>query len=224
MKAVLRRFRNGYVHFIQKQGFAIIVTICVGVITCTAVWTNQHAESYVSPTPPVGSHVSAAQLLQQSLSQAATPSPQPTASPKVWLAPLNGASVLRPFAKETFMQIDDTGIWAIHDAVDLCGHVGDTVQSIADGTVLETGQDQLQGAWITIDHGEHVIAQYAGLFLTGAYIAGDSVRAGDTIGFISNNPVWEASLGPHLHIRVTRDGTAIDPLILWESASSSSQK
>jgi len=68
MKTAFHRLKERYVHFVEHQGFPIIVTVCVAVITATAVWTSQQKEPYVSPTPPVADHVSAAQLMQQSAS------------------------------------------------------------------------------------------------------------------------------------------------------------
>ena len=60
MRAFFHRLTDGYIRFVEKQGFPIIVTLCVAVITATALWTSQREDPYVSPTPPVVDNISAA--------------------------------------------------------------------------------------------------------------------------------------------------------------------
>lgn len=217
MKALFIKLRDDYIRFVEKQGFPIIVTLCVAVITVTALWTADQEENYVSPTPPVVEHVSAAQLLQQSLRDAATPTPAPTTAPRRWCTPLDTLEVIRPFDAAR-MEQGASGIWAIHDAVDLKAVSGAKVYAIADGEVTAAGSDKLHGAWITIDHGDGYEARYAGMALLCDYIPGDEVRMGDTIGFVGNGMLDEASIGPHLHLRVTKEGQAVDPCTLWDKA------
>lgn len=214
IKSAFVRLRDGYVRFVEKQGFAIITVVCVAVITVTAVWSKQE-EVYVSPTPPVSQDVSAAQLMQQSLREAATPSPAPTEAPHVWHPPLDEISIVRPFDADSMVQSGITGIWAIHDAVDLVARRGTKVYAMSDGVVLANGNDQLQGVWLLIDHNSGIEALYAGLAIQTDYLPGDKVFAGDVIGYLGSGPLDETDLGPHLHLRVTQDGAAIDPVALW---------
>jgi len=215
MKTAFHRLKERYVHFVEHQGFPIIVTVCVAVITATAVWTSQQKEPYVSPTPPVADHVSAAQLMQQSLREAATATPVPTEEPQKWQAPLADITILRPFDTHTMVRSGITGIWAIHDAVDLQCSPGDKVFAISDGVVASVGIDRMKGAWLMIDHGNGFEALYAGLAMTADYIAGDEVRMGATIGYAEEGPVDESDLPPHIHLRVTQAGQPIDPSALW---------
>lgn len=214
IKSAFVRLRDGYVRFVEKQGFAIITVVCVAVITATAVWSKQE-EVYVAPTPPVSQDVSAAQLMQQSLREAATPSPTPTEAPRMWNPPLDEISIARPFDADSMVQSGITGIWAIHDAVDLAAKHGAKVYATADGIVLSTGNDQLRGAWLLIDHGDGIEALYAGLSMQADYRPGDKVFAGDVIGYVGGGLLDETDLEPHLHLRVTQNGAAIDPNTLW---------
>lgn len=217
MRSAFQRVRDGYVRFVEKQGFAIIAVVCVAVITATAIWTDRQ-DTYVAPTPPAAGDVSAAQLMQQPLRDAATATPAPSAASQAWTPPLADTAILRPFSTSGMIKSGVTGIWAIHDAVDLSASRGDRVCAIADGTVRSTGDDELLGVWLLIDHNDGVEALYAGLAAAGAYIAGDKVRAGDTIGFAGGGPLDETDLAPHLHLRVTQNGQAIDPALLWNAA------
>lgn len=215
MRAAFIRLRKAYLRFVERQGFPIIVTVCMAVIVATALWTGRQEAPYVSPTPPPSGDVSAAQLLQQSMREAVTPSPAPTATPLVWRAPLDESTVLRGYDASVMVQSGVTGLWAIHDAVDLQAARGAKVRAIADGTVLDAGKDTLQGVWLLLSHADGVEALYAGLALNNDYRPGDRVRAGDVIGYVGSGPLAESDLPPHLHLRVTRDGHSIDPASLW---------
>ena len=65
MKAAFLKWKKTYERFVEKQGFPIIVTLCVAVLTGTAVWTRRQPQVPPSPTPPVMEDVSASQLMQQ---------------------------------------------------------------------------------------------------------------------------------------------------------------
>ncbi|MGN0747759.1 MAG: peptidoglycan DD-metalloendopeptidase family protein [Aristaeellaceae bacterium] len=216
-----QRFSQGYQRFVEKQGFPIIMTVCVAVIVFSAVWSGRMETALPAPTPPVDQAQSAAQLQQQSLTDVTTPTPSPTPAPVIWRAPLDRISVLRSFDASRLQQSAVTGVWRLHDAVDLAAETGGLVYAMADGVVLACGEEGVQGAWVSLDHGGGVKATYAGMSLLAAIRAGDPVKAGQTIGFAGNGMVDETDLQPHLHLRVTRDGQAIDPLLLFVPKKSS---
>lgn len=167
-----------------------------------------------TPTPPVSDAASAAQLWQQSLQEVSTPTPVPTQQPLSWQSPLEKIVVLRDFDGSRMVQSSVTGIWQLHDAVDLAAETGAIVRSMADGTVLQTTDDGLLGASVRIAHSGGYEALYAGLALVSAIRAGDPVEAGQTIGFAGNSVLDESDMEPHLHLRITRNDKAVDPLLL----------
>ena len=198
IKSAWKAFAAGYTRFVEHQGFMIILMACIGVIAGTAAWTNQAPPPLLQPTPPVGDAASVAQLQQQSLWDAATPTPAPTAAPLVFQPPLETISVLRSF-----------------DAARCAA--GDPVRAMAAGTVTAASTKGLMGATVTIDHGQGITAQYAGMAMLAALREGDPVEVGQTIGFGGNGVLDETDLEPHLHLRVTRNGTAVDPLTLLQN-------
>lgn len=214
IKSFWKRFSAGYVQFVERQGFMIILTVCVAVIAGTAAWTNQSEQSVPTPTAPVGNAASVAQLQQQSLAEVATPTPAPTAEPQVWQSPVENISVLRSFDATRMVQSGVTGLWQLHDAVDLRCSTGEAISAMADGTVTAVSDKGLLGACVTIDHGQGIVAQYAGMAMQAGLRVGDPVEAGQIIGFAGNEVLDESDLEPHLHLRVTRDGNAFDPLAL----------
>lgn len=200
--------------FSEKQGFPLIVTVCVAVITASALWTHRKDTAYVSPTPPVSREISAAQLMQESLRNAATSTPAPTNEPVVWIAPLKNVSVLRPFDDKGMHQSSVTGIWRIHTGIDLAAQQGEPIYAMSRGKITENGSDDLLGVWFRVDHGG-ISVLYAGMVVPGDFLTGDIVEAGDTLGFAGNSFLEESDLGPHLHVEAVKAGTLIDPASLW---------
>lgn len=207
-----KKFAQGYTRFVERQGFLIIVAACVGVIAATAVWTRSASQPPAVPTPPVYEAAPAAQLQQESLQSAATPTPSPTYAP--WQPPTDSLIVLQGFDAGRLKRSAVTGLWRLHDAVDLRCEVGGQIRAMADGTVAETGSKGLLGAYVTVDHGQGLHAQYAGMTMLSGLRAGDPVQAGQVLGFAGNGVVDETDLGVHLHLRVTRNGQAVDPMTL----------
>lgn len=214
IKSMWKAFATGYTRFVERQGFLIILMACIGVIAGTAAWTNQAQPPMVQPTPPVGNAASVAQLQQQSLRDAATPTPAPTEAPQVFQPPLETISVLREFDASRMVQSGVTGLWQLHDAVDLRCEAGEVIRAMADGTVTSASAKGLSGATVTIDHGQGVTIQYAGMAMLAGLREGDPVEAGQAIGFGGNGLLEESDLEPHLHLQATRNGAAVDPLTL----------
>lgn len=201
--------------FWDSKGFALLATLCVVIITATAVWTNQGTAPYVSPPRPTPDEHYASSLLQESLSDAAKPTPLPTTQPPLWSAPLPSPELLQPFSAQ-MVQSAWSGVWSVHEAVDLRAEAGTPVRAIAAGVVATCGEDPLLGTFVELRHADGYTSRYASLALTGALAKGDTVRAGQTIGFVGSTARCEEHLGPHLHLQVSRNGSAIDPLPLFD--------
>ncbi len=214
-----QRIKNGYIRFVEKQGFAVVMVVCVAVITGTAVWTRKADAPYVAPTPPVSRDVSAAQLYQESLADVRTAVPSPTLAPVVWQRPLDHVDVLQGFDADGMVQSAVTGIWMVHDAIDLAADTGTAIRALAAGTVVDCGIGGTQGAWARVAHPDGIEALYAGMSMLAALQTGDTVVSGQTIGFAGNEMLAESNLPPHLHLRVTRNGVAVDPMTLLEKAA-----
>lgn len=216
LRAFWRRFSQGYVRFVERQGFAIILGVCVAVIAATAIWTRQERnQAQPAPTLPADGALSAAEMMQESLKDVATPTPGPTVSPQTYDPPLQQVSVLTDFDGARLAQSGVTGVWRLHDAVDLAAEAGAQVLAMSDGTVLDVHSRGVQGASVLIAHSPSITALYAGMTSVAGLAVGDPVAAGQVIGFAGNGMLDESDLPVHLHLRVTRDGVAIDPTLLW---------
>lgn len=207
---------DGYARFVDKQGFPIILVVCIAIIGASAYTRNKLNEPWVAPTPPPAHGLTAAQLWQESLQEAQSARPVPTPTPKAWRPPLDTVTVISAFDTAGMQQSTVTGIWSVHDATDFAADSGTKVYAISSGVVLAAGEDALRGHWIEIDHHDEIVAHYGGLGLLNSYLPGDTVRAGDVIGYTGDGPMEEQALPPHLHLRVTNRGQAVDPVTLWQ--------
>lgn len=216
MKTALHRAAKAFARFFSEKGFALAVTACVAIITGTAVWTGAGDDTYVAPTPPVGEDRAASLHMQQHLQSAATPTPLPTAAPILYRAPLSGMSVLTPYSLTEMVRSPSTGIWRVHEGVDLQAALGDPVYAMADGIVLSCSADSTDGTVVRIRHADGIVTGYGGLSLVSSVQEGDRVRAGQTIGYVGNSAIDEKHLGPHLHLSAWNGEASIDPMSLIE--------
>jgi len=102
----------------------------------------------------------------------------------------------------------------IHTGIDFAADSGTPVYAAMDGIVLmvrNTG-DQGFGRHIVVYHGNTeqggVTTMYAHMSAYGSYGEGDTVSAGDTIGYVGRTGL---STGDHLHFEYQIEGTAYNP-------------
>lgn len=214
MHSIFRRISRLWTSVFEKQGFPVVVTVCVAVITFSALWTGKQPSVEPSPTPFPGREQAAAQLFQQSLKDAVRPAP--TSRPCPWHPPVKEFSVLQPFDTRTMQQGSITGIWQVHAGVDLASSPGSPVCAMADGIILARGADDLFGVWLRVEH-DNVTALYAGMQAAEDLLPGDQVKSGDVIGYAGSGPLEESDLPAHLHLETTRDNIPFDPLTLWQT-------
>ena len=216
-----KSFCQGYTRFVENQGFAIIVTTCVAVITATALWTGRSKPTPQSPSLPQATAFPASLSIQEHLPSAThVIRPAATPDPTEWYNPLSDCIVLRPYHESRMVQSGVTGVWHVHHAVDLAADKGEPVCAIADGIVADCSDDSADGAWVLLTHADGTESRYASMALLAALQPGDQVRAGQTLGFASDTMCCEADLGPHLHLEVFRQGTPTDPLVLLQHNNS----
>ena len=96
-----------------------------------------------------------------------------------------------------------------HDGIDIGGSVnGQAADSIGGGKVTEVGYDENgYGNYVVVDHGDGYTSLY-GHLQKATVKKGDTVSAGQQVGVIGSTG---NSSGPHLHLRVHKNGQSIDP-------------
>lgn len=119
-----------------------------------------------------------------------------------FVRPTDGFSISQGFGRTKYERF--------HDGIDLDSRSGLNIYASKDGRVVETvrGWGQGYGNHIVIDHGNGVQTLYGHLskILVGA---GEVVKTGQLIGIMGSSG-W--STGTHVHFKVTKNGTPINPM------------
>ena len=94
-----------------------------------------------------------------------------------------------------------------HYGMDFSAKTGTDVFATGNAKVVYSGWRQGYGNMVMLDHGYGYQTLYAHLFKSLVRV-GQLVQRGDIIGLVGNTG---ASVGPHLHYEVHRDGRPVDP-------------
>lgn len=138
------------------------------------------------------------------LQQAVVSPPQQAAPQFSW--PLSGTShVTSPFGMR-FHPLEHT--FLDHKGVDLRAPLGSEVKAIADGQVTETGYGPLTGFFVTVDHGKGWRSRYLHLNKIVVH-KGEQLKQGTMMAL---SGATGRTTGPHLHLALSHNQQAIDPL------------
>jgi murein DD-endopeptidase MepM/ murein hydrolase activator NlpD len=100
-----------------------------------------------------------------------------------------------------------TGIYGVHQGVDLAAPEGSPVYAAREGTVRDLGEDPVYGKYIIIGHGDNWVSLYGHLSKIETALR-EEVRSGTLIGRVGSTG---QSTGPHLHFELRQNGRAQDP-------------
>ena len=143
------------------------------------------------------------------------PEPQPEISepaellPQV-VSPLDGTTVT-VFSMTELLYDTTMADWRTHDGIDVQAEEGAAVKTAAGGTVQSVTDDELMGTTVVIQHDGGYATQYSSLQENTPVAQGQTVAAGEVIGYVGSTSAAESRMGPHLHFSVSRDGAVIDP-------------
>ena len=125
--------------------------------------------------------------------------------------PVEGAVVVRDYSEEEFVNFVSLGYYAVHKAVDFTSVADSRVYSIAAGKVLSVETTSNAGTKVVIEHNDGFKSVYSSLDSNLNVQAGQTVKAGQQIGSMSNSMLDEAELGVHLHFELLKDNVLVDP-------------
>ncbi len=101
--------------------------------------------------------------------------------------------------------------WRVHDGMDIAAEAGTAVGAAADGTVYTVYEDETMGMTVVLSHEGGYTTKYASLAENVPVKAGDTVTAGQTIGYVGNTALFESAIGDHIHFSVSCSGVTVDP-------------
>lgn len=99
------------------------------------------------------------------------------------------------------------GYTKMHPAIDLAKNQGSPIYAIAAGTVTTAAYGKANGYYVGLAHGNGYSSIYCHMTQYTVSV-GDSVSQGQVIGYVGSTG-W--STGPHLHIEIHQNGTALNP-------------
>ena len=124
--------------------------------------------------------------------------------------PVSNSTIIRQASLEKLVYMPSLNMWRTHNGVDFSAEENAPVTAVASGSVLSVEETTLEGVVVTLSHENGITSVYKSL-ASASVKAGDSVKSGDQIG-VAGNMLTESSDGIHLHLEMTVNGKAIDPL------------
>ena len=100
-----------------------------------------------------------------------------------------------------------------NDSVSISADAGADVKAASKGVVDFVGTDEEKGTTVVINHGNGWQTTYSQLSEDLAVDQGQTVKAGQVIGQVSEPTKYVALLGSHLDFKVTRDDMSVDPKV-----------
>lgn len=234
-----RNFESKPRDFLKKQGFYIVLFVCLLIVGTAIVLTTLPAEAG-EETPQVEQNQQQQQQQQSVLETRQsgdetlyakntplptatlqpTPTPEPTATPKAasssstvkkGAAPVKG-EIIWGYADEHLLYSRTLDQWTTHLGVDISAELGAQVAATLAGTVERVYEDDALGNVVTIAHTNDRVSLYANLDPAVTVKEGQKVNAGDVIGKVGASAISECGDLPHLHFGFLVNGKAVDPM------------
>ena len=117
------------------------------------------------------------------------------------VSPLDGTTVT-VFSMSELLYDETMADWRTHEGLD--------IQAAEAGEVTSVTRDELMGTTVCITHSGGYVTRYSSLQENPPISQGQQLKAGDIVGYVGTAAA-EATMGPHLHFAVEKDGSLIDP-------------
>ncbi len=98
-----------------------------------------------------------------------------------------------------------------HNGVDFFGVKGESVKTVAEGTVVSVEKDALWGNKVYVDHGNGITSCISGLADEALISVGAKVYSDTVIGVVGEIPV-EKQDKAHVHLEIRENGKLTDPM------------
>ena len=125
------------------------------------------------------------------------------------VSPLDGTTVT-VFSMSELLYDETMADWRTPEGLDIQAAEGDAVKTAAAGEVTSVTRDELMGTTVCITHSGGYVTRYSSLQENPPISQGQQLKAGDIVGYVGTAAA-EATMGPHLHFAVEKDGSLIDP-------------
>ncbi|MBE6981205.1 MAG: M23 family metallopeptidase [Ruminococcaceae bacterium] len=124
--------------------------------------------------------------------------------------PVDGQTI-HGYAMDALSYNQTTRDWRTHDGIDIAAKAGTPVLAAMDGTVYTVYTDGTMGTTVVLRHAGGYVTTYASLSEENTVKPGETVTAGQTLGYVGASALLESALGEHVHFSVSCNGTPVDP-------------
>ena len=212
--------------FLDKQGFYIVLALCLVVISVTAILslTNDKSADDQAQTPPE-SQVQEEDQGQQAnyagenmvmedvtTSEQTKEATEKKAEPKLSLArPVQG-DVIMEFANDKLLYNSTLKQWTTHDGIDIAAAEGTPVKAALGGTVESVSEDALMGKTIVLSHENGYKTIYSNLAKELSVAQGDKVSKDQEIGKVGKTAISEFDQEAHIHFGLVSGERKLNPM------------
>ena len=212
-----RKFTDSF----GSKGYYIALILCAAVIGISGYlyYANSQKAPASEQTQPVQSvqepeTVPAAILepeqLQPTMPGHVTEPQTPQKQPLKTGLPVEGQTIA-DYAMDCLVYNQTTRDWRVHNGIDIAAEEGTPVCAAAAGTVESVYEDETMGMTVVIRHADGYTTKYACLAPEVSVAAGDTVKLGQTIGYVGTTALMESALGYHVHFCVSCNGKSVSP-------------
>ena len=201
----------------HRRALYIVLALCVvaagvtGYLLTNRETPNQQASAnqpVVDVKPPVVTPVTPDLPAQEEPEEEPAVETVAELLPQV-VSPLDGTTVT-VFSMSELMYDETMADWRTHEGLDIQAAEGDAVKTAAAGEVISVARDELMGTTVCVSHSGGYVTRYSSLQENPPISQGQQLAAGDIVGYVGTAAA-EATMGPHLHFAVEKDGDLIDP-------------
>ena len=213
-------------HSLTGTGLYIALFLGLTALAVAGYWMLLPSSADKTPTnatkPPVTTPITAENMYEfvmpvQSVVEVTVSEKEPggtepvtPVAPRLIVSPLSGETVAA-FSMDELAYSETLADWRTHDGIDIKADAGTQVLAASSGTVLSVADDDLMGTTVVIAHDGGYETTYSNLQSVPTVAPEQYVSAGQVIGAVGATSLAEASMSPHLHFSVTKDGEIIDP-------------
>ena len=123
--------------------------------------------------------------------------------------PLRG-NIVREFSMDTTVYYETLNEYKVSPEMLIEGNEDDKIIACYRGKITDVGSDPVIGNYITIDLGGGFLVTLKDIT---AHL-GEAVQAGDVVATLSTPTKYNTEEGTALYLKITKDGTPVDPLSL----------
>lgn len=207
--------------FLDKQGFYIVLALCLVVISVTAILSltgnqssNEHAQNSLTDDMGQEANYAGENMVMDdvtSQSQQETTVRQ-TSEPKISLSRPAEGDVIMEFAKDKLLYNSTLKQWTTHEGIDIACDEGTAVKAAMGGTVESVSEDALMGSTVVLAHENGYKTVYSNLAKEISVAHGDKVSKDQQLGTVGKTAISEFDMEAHLHFELVSGNDKINPM------------